>query len=608
MRWLHIFWLLVIGAEPLLASPPTLQLSSDFRRSVLVGYLSRFDTTAPLPPAQLATLWPRFRPVAAVVGYGDDSRHHYLMLTVYNPTAAPRRLVMGLEQFFFDTIAVYTYTPAGVLELASQSGWRVPVRHRPLPYPLHNLPVVIPPHATRRLMVHTKVNVHQRVSKALLTLYDEGEFGVAMTRELLIQGGLYGCLLLAILFGLLLAVYTRHWLYGLYSLYVAAQAAYALNINGLFDYLHFQNGWVGTPLFGYTMVLASIALQGHFYLRFLRIANFAGLWLRRYAQLTVWALTGLVVAGLLLGDGWPIRQGANLATQAYLLGMFACLGLGVWRRQAGAIWMLAALTPVLLLLTYYLLSGWLLPLYMPAFTMPFVSPVLLVEVLVLGAGLAYRFNEDRRQALLRLNEVEQETTRRIMQAQEDERQQLAANLHDDLGGTLSALRGELSRTNETNPELAPAIRLTERAVDDLRLISHHLMPTAFAQKGLRQVLEEAVDLANRAQTEATVRLVGHGQEHRLPPDREINTYRIVRELLANALKHAQAGQITLQLIYYDTFLYASVEDDGKGIGEPTRSQGIGLKTTRLRADYLHATLITESGPMGTLVSLEVPYA
>jgi signal transduction histidine kinase len=600
--------ILLMFVTNLSLAQPVLRLDSAFRQSSLVGYLSRLDTARAIPPPQLAAYWPQFRPVAeAVVGYGADQRHHYLLLTLRNATDVPKRLVLTLEQLFFDTIAVYSYVPGGRLEALRQSGWQVPLLHRPLPYPLHNLPVEIPARATRHVVLHTKVNPSQRVSKALLTLYDEAVFSVAMTRELLIQGGLYGCLLLAVLLGLLLAVYTRQWLYILYSLYVITQAAYALTINGLFAYVPTMPGWVATPIFGYLMVLASVALQGHFYLRFLRVAEWADRWLSGFANATVWGVTGLVLLGLFIPDSLLVRKGANLLTGTYLLGMFTCLGVGVWHKRSGAIWMLAALAPVLLLLTYYMLGGWLLPLYMPAYTMPFVSPVLLTEVIVLGSGLAYRFNEDRRMALLRLNQVEQETTRRVMQAQEEERQQLAANLHDDLGGTLAALRGELSRTHEADPELATAIGLTELAVNDLRLISHHLMPTAFVQKGLLQVLEEAVELANRTSPSRPVRLVSFGQEHRLAPERELNTYRVVRELLSNALKHAEATAITVQLIYYDLFLYASVEDDGKGIARQKQPQGIGLKNIQLRADFLHATLTTESGPSGTLVAIEVPY-
>jgi signal transduction histidine kinase len=105
-----------------------------------------------------------------------------------------------------------------------------------------------------------------------------------------------------------------------------------------------------------------------------------------------------------------------------------------------------------------------------------------------------------------------------------------------------------------------------------------------------------------------VRFIPYGTERRLAPERELNTYRILRELLTNALKHAQATAITVQLIFYADFLYASVEDDGKGIDQRTQPRGIGLKNIQLRADFLSATLTTESGPSGTLIALEVPYS
>ena len=103
-----------------------------------------------------------------------------------------------------------------------------------------------------------------------------------------------------------------------------------------------------------------------------------------------------------------------------------------------------------------------------------------------------------------------------------------------------------------------------------------------------------------------MQLVCTGDEQRLTAEREIMIYRIIREFLTNALKHAKASQIVVQLIFYDAMLYASVEDNGQGMSKDALT-GIGLETIRLRVAHLNARMNTESGPTVTLVTPDVPY-
>jgi signal transduction histidine kinase len=606
-----LLWLL-LPAESSAQLPPTLPLDTRFEASNLAGYLARFDSVGAVPAEWLARNWARFQPVRSdMVNYGSDARHHFLLFRVNNPTATPLRLVLNLQQFFFDTTQLFVYDSAGSLLTRQRSGWQVPVMERPLPLPIHNFRISVPPYQTRLVVLHTKVNARQQVSNAILLLHDEAHFLVRTAFELLINGVMFGCLLLVGCYGMALFLYTRQRFYGYFSLYVATFSLYHLNVNGLFDYLLSAPTVMADPMFGTVMVLAALAFQGGFYLRFLNVKQYAPRWLTVFAYVTVFGVSAVGLMTIF----WPtillVKQAALCTIAVYVVAMIACLGVGAYRQQPGTNWMIVALLPVLALTGYHLLAGWLLPSYLPLYITANVSPVFVFEVITLGIGLAFRFNVDRKRAILRLADVERTTTRRVMQAQEDERQQLAADLHDDLGGTLATLQGELSRqVEEQNEAFAPALSLTERAVKDLRLISHHLMPTAFAQKGLRQVLEEAVDLANRSRSRIQVSLATYGTERRLPLDHEINTYRIIREWLTNALKHAQATQIVVQLIYYESFLYASVEDNGQGISagvSPSETEGIGLKNTQLRADYLRARISIDSGPNGTLMAVEVPY-
>jgi len=98
-----------------------------------------------------------------------------------------------------------------------------------------------------------------------------------------------------------------------------------------------------------------------------------------------------------------------------------------------------------------------------------------------------------------------------------------------------------------------------------------------------------------------------GKPVRLRPFQELVIYRIISELITNILKHAHATQALIQLIYQSGSLVVTVEDNGTGINNPKGEEGMGLRSIRLRADYLHATLKIESDTKGTLIILEVPY-
>lgn len=215
---------------------------------------------------------------------------------------------------------------------------------------------------------------------------------------------------------------------------------------------------------------------------------------------------------------------------------------------------------------------------------------------------------------LRLAREREDADLRIIQTQEAERQRIAADLHDDLGGTLATLRRRLVDIGQYLHEpdglrafdaLQPLI---QKSSDDLRRIAHNLMPPEFARIGLRAALEQLM----RSQPSQPTRFsfVTSGTEQRLATDTELNAYRIVSELIQNIGKHAQANRAAMQLLYHTDHLTITVEDDGLGslavspVDEPV---GIGLKNSNLRAEYIGATLWRDVSEGGTLVVLTVPY-
>lgn len=608
--------LLILLAFPCFsqAEQPALWASDGFTSSDLAGYLSRFDTSRVMLAGELPRL--RFRSVIeTVVNYQADGRQHYLRFRVKNPTSTAQFYVLHLQQHFFDVVEVLTFSGKGQLLSQQRSGWQIPIAQRPLPDRLHAFRVSIPAGQTVWVVLHLNVDPEQGIGRALLRFYSERAFITANDNELFLQGGLFGCLGLVCLLGVFLFAYTTQRVYGLYSVYILTLGIYILNVYGQFGMFTTDPGWLAEPRFGYCMLLLQLAFQGFFYLSYLRVDLLGAVWLHRWG---VFWCGAIVLVATSYVFGMPMHQiihgTSGVGGIIYAATMLSCLGWAFYKKRSEAIWLATSLAPMLGMLLYYVLAGRWLPMYQGPYTSLIIVPVLTFETVVLAVMLAFQFNADRRRALLLVAQVERESSRQVVVAQEEERQRLARDLHDDLGATLGLLRHELAGLQTTaqplqTRQLDPSMHLITKSISDLRLIAHHLMPDQFTRLGLQQVLAEAVHwLAEIHVGTVTIQFVTYGTRHQLLLDVEINLYRITRELLNNALKHARPQLIVVQLIYYPDNVYLSVEDDGVGYAVTTIADtGMGLKNIRRRADYIGALLTTESSPFGTITTLTLLY-
>ncbi|GAB3893379.1 ligand-binding sensor domain-containing protein [Spirosoma agri] len=211
--------------------------------------------------------------------------------------------------------------------------------------------------------------------------------------------------------------------------------------------------------------------------------------------------------------------------------------------------------------------------------------------------------------------------RRLLQnslaTQEDERRRIARDLHDDVGNTLAAIKGILGLAKERIdvtaevPEVTRAYELLDKASQDLRTITHNLMPIEFEKYALSDVVSQLVDRANRS-SKTDFEFILFGDVRRLEPERELVTYRIIAELVQNALKHGGQGLAIVQLGYLPHQLSILIEtpldakQDNFAFSDRTTT-GIGQKNITYRAEYLHAQLTTDSNDQSYTVMLDVPY-
>ncbi|MBK7308610.1 MAG: hypothetical protein IPI88_17420 [Chitinophagaceae bacterium] len=202
----------------------------------------------------------------------------------------------------------------------------------------------------------------------------------------------------------------------------------------------------------------------------------------------------------------------------------------------------------------------------------------------------------------------------MLKGQEEERSRLAKDLHDGLGGMLSGvklsfvnMKENLIMDTESVTSFEKSILQLDNTIAELRKVAHNLMPEALVKFGLKNAI---LDFCNSMQLSSKTKIIFEqlGTERLLSNTADLYIYRIVQELINNAIKHADADQILVQLTKTNDKVLLTVEDDGKGFNtELIRSaKGIGLKNIQQRVDYLKGKIdIASQAAEGTSVNIEL---
>jgi signal transduction histidine kinase len=209
--------------------------------------------------------------------------------------------------------------------------------------------------------------------------------------------------------------------------------------------------------------------------------------------------------------------------------------------------------------------------------------------------------------------VARDAVRRVVRAQEQERQRLARELHDETGQALTSILLGLKPLEEAladHPARSDLAQLREHVVNalqDVRRLAVELRPAVLDDFGLVPALERLVE-GFAEQSEIRVDFHSALGELRLPAEVESTLYRVVQESLTNIVKHADAHNISVSLARRESTVAAVIEDDGAGFDQrAVRDESVGLIGMRERLALLDGRLEIESRPgAGTTVVAEVP--
>lgn len=213
-----------------------------------------------------------------------------------------------------------------------------------------------------------------------------------------------------------------------------------------------------------------------------------------------------------------------------------------------------------------------------------------------------------------LKEQELTSIDAMIEGQEKERQRIANDLHDDLGGLMATVKLHFDSLHakvkdDTDELYTKTNKLIDEAYQKIRAIAHAKNSGVIAKQGLLKAVEqmaEKVSLANNI----TIEVKDFGLDNRMENSLELTLFRIIQELIANIIKHAKASRVNIHLTNHGDTLNILVEDNGIGFKDTksiAQSDGMGLKSIDKRVAHLEGTLHIESEPnKGATVIIDIP--
>ncbi|MDO6518153.1 tetratricopeptide repeat-containing sensor histidine kinase [Zobellia uliginosa] len=221
--------------------------------------------------------------------------------------------------------------------------------------------------------------------------------------------------------------------------------------------------------------------------------------------------------------------------------------------------------------------------------------------------------EQEKEVALLKQKQENEVFSAMIEGQEKERKRLAIDLHDGLGGRLSGISLNLSKLNKDEPKEYPKAQLQKvmKDLDDslteLRSIARNMMPETLVKFGLQAALKDYCSSMTGGGTKVTLQF--YGTEKGIGLNQQVTMYRVIQELINNAIKHAKASEVLVQYMRDGNKIDITVEDNGVGFEKENiegKEGGMGLSNLKTRVAYLKGDLEFHSEENeGTTVNVQI---
>jgi PAS domain S-box-containing protein len=244
---------------------------------------------------------------------------------------------------------------------------------------------------------------------------------------------------------------------------------------------------------------------------------------------------------------------------------------------------------------------------------------------ITAAGKFYYGRDDEAERMLgmavditerkRVEETLSDISRKLLQAQEQERSRIARELHDDLNQRLAMLAVELETVQAIRPDLPSEIRIrlqelrkqTMEISTDVQALSHDLHTSKLEYLGVIAAMKSwCRESSERQSIEINFK---DNVSSVVPPEIGLALFRVLQEAVHNAAKHSGVKQVSAQIVERSDGIHLVISDSGRGFDVEAAKKGIGLGLTSMqeRVRLVNGTITIQSRPIrGTSVHVHVP--
>ncbi|MBX3044751.1 MAG: hypothetical protein KIT33_06265 [Candidatus Kapabacteria bacterium] len=221
-------------------------------------------------------------------------------------------------------------------------------------------------------------------------------------------------------------------------------------------------------------------------------------------------------------------------------------------------------------------------------------------------------NHKLQEILKEISESKTDSLKSIIKTQEDERSRFAKDLHDGASQYLTFLKFNINNVlsklddGDIKENLKEQVKLIDNIVKELRQFAYALMPPVLERIGLKAAIEELVEIYKSS---TNVKFEYYLQDKQKPLSKyyKIQVYRVVQEIINNAVKHSNCTRISIQLLTYPSNILIIIEDNGKGFKVDSVKSGMGLKNIYSRLALINGKIDIDSQiNHGTTITIEVP--
>ncbi|HHJ35246.1 MAG TPA: HAMP domain-containing protein [Gammaproteobacteria bacterium] len=203
-----------------------------------------------------------------------------------------------------------------------------------------------------------------------------------------------------------------------------------------------------------------------------------------------------------------------------------------------------------------------------------------------------------------------------LEVQEEERKNLARELHDELGQCITAIQADAESIRDLSTQDDKRINISANAIlnvsahiyDVVHSMMHLLRPSVLDNLGLVEALKDEIDAWSKRNPKTSCIHSFEGDLSDLGEHTNITIYRIVQECLTNITKHAHATHVNIKLVHDSDKLHLLIDDDGVGMDVKSSNRGLGLIGMRERIQALDGVFFYETSPDdGFRVSIHIPH-